>query len=59
MAVRETINERYPQYKVGKGTYGVPHVRARDDGATLEIGAYTSIATDFKFYLVVSIEWIG
>lgn len=47
----ESIRERYPQYKVGKGTYGNPAVRARDDGATLRIGAYTSIATGVQILL--------
>jgi chloramphenicol O-acetyltransferase type B len=55
-----TIQEYYPQYKIGKGTYGIPRVRAREDGATLEIGAYTSIATDVEILLGGEhrIDWV-
>jgi acetyltransferase-like isoleucine patch superfamily enzyme len=46
-----SLQERYPQYHWGKGTYGFPQVRARDDGATLHVGNFTSIATGVQILL--------
>lgn len=43
--------EHYPQYQFGRGTYGIPRVRARDDGATLRVGAFTSIASGVQILL--------
>lgn len=39
-----SIQERYPHYKIGKATYGNPDVRSWNEGATLEIGSFCSIA---------------
>ncbi|MDH5358626.1 MAG: CatB-related O-acetyltransferase [Gammaproteobacteria bacterium] len=60
MDTQETIHGRYPQYQIGRGTYGIPRVRARDDGATLKIGSYTSIATDVEILLGGEhrIDWV-
>lgn len=46
-----SLQEHYPQYQIGKGTYGIPQVRARDDGATLRVGAFTSIASGVQILL--------
>jgi chloramphenicol O-acetyltransferase type B len=35
---------RYPHYSIGVGTYGMPNVHDWDEGSTLSIGAYCSIA---------------
>lgn len=42
---------KYPNYKVGIGTYGIPIVRDWNEGSTLEIGAYCSISGNVKVYL--------
>jgi chloramphenicol O-acetyltransferase type B len=40
-----TLRERYPEYKIGAGSYGDLTVLDWGEGATLSIGAYTSIGT--------------
>ncbi len=42
---------RYPQYQVGVGTYGVPIVHDWQEGTTLRIGSYTSIAEQVEIFL--------
>lgn len=42
---------RYPHYSIGTGTYGTPKVHDWQEGATLSIGAYTSIAKDVHIFL--------
>lgn len=39
-----TKNWRYDAYEIGEGTYGRPDIRFYDEGATLKIGRYCSIA---------------
>jgi len=46
---QKSFRERYPQYQIGKGTYGFPHVRG--EGAALRIGAYCSIAPQTQIFL--------
>jgi acetyltransferase-like isoleucine patch superfamily enzyme len=41
----------YPQYEYGVGSYGLPLVRDWDEGSTLKIGAYCSIADEVKILL--------
>lgn len=48
---RRKIVERYPDYEVGVGTYGVPHVHDWSEGSTLRIGAYCSISSDVHILL--------
>jgi acetyltransferase-like isoleucine patch superfamily enzyme len=48
---QEKFHERYPEYRMGVGTYGLPVVHDWDEGATLAIGAYTSIADDVHIFL--------
>ena len=38
------FRKRYPKYELGVGTYGMPIVHDLDEGTTLRIGAYCSIA---------------
>lgn len=45
------FNERYPDYKIGVGTYGCPIVHDWKEGTTLRIGAYTSIADEVHIFL--------
>lgn len=46
----QTLSERYPQYRFGRGTYGGLNV-LWGGGATLEIGSFTSIAEGVKVFL--------
>lgn len=41
----------YPEYKIGRWTYGKPDVFSWKDGTTLEIGAFCSIASGVKILL--------
>ncbi|MFI8579143.1 CatB-related O-acetyltransferase [Ectopseudomonas khazarica] len=42
---------RYPDYSIGVGSYGLPIVHDWQEGATLRIGAYTSIAEQVEIFL--------
>ncbi|MDH1730363.1 CatB-related O-acetyltransferase [Pseudomonas chengduensis] len=42
---------RYPHYSIGVGSYGLPIVHDWKEGATLRIGAYTSIAEQVEIFL--------
>lgn len=48
---KKTLHELYPQYKIGKGSYGKPKVHSWGEGASLEIGAFTSIAKGVQIFL--------
>lgn len=43
--------QRYPDYSIGVGSYGLPIVHDWQEGATLQIGAYTSIAEQVEIFL--------
>ncbi|MDP3884872.1 CatB-related O-acetyltransferase [Hydrogenophaga sp.] len=45
------LAERFPQYCIGKGTYGHPKVVSWEEKAKLVIGNYTSIARDVQIFL--------
>ncbi len=45
------LREKYPQYKIGKGSYGSPKILTWNEGATLKIGAFCSIADDVTIFL--------
>lgn len=47
----KSIRELYPQYTIGRGTYGSPRVLNWGEGAKLEIGAYCSIAAGVTIFL--------
>lgn len=42
---------RYPQYQMGAGSYGLPIVHDWQEGATLRIGSYCSIAEQVEIFL--------
>jgi chloramphenicol O-acetyltransferase type B len=48
---QEKFRERYPEHQMGVGTYGLPVVHDWNEGTTLVIGAYTSIADDVHIFL--------
>lgn len=48
---QEKFRERYPDFTVGIGTYGMPTVHDWHEGSALRIGAYTSIADDVHIFL--------
>lgn len=41
----------FPNYKIGRWTYGKPDVFSWGEGTTLEIGAFCSIASGVKIFL--------
>lgn len=45
------FSKEYPRFQMGAGSYGIPVVHDWGDGATLSIGAYTSIADDVHIFL--------
>lgn len=45
------FRKRYPNFHMGKSTYGIPVVRQWDKDATLFIGAYCSIARNVQIFL--------
>lgn len=58
--LNNNLAERYPQYQIGKGTYGDIEVSSWGEGATLTIGSFTSIASGVKVFLGGEhrIDWI-
>lgn len=57
---KPSLQESYPQYQIGKWTYGNPKIRSWGEGATLQIGAFCSIAEGVKIFLGGEhrIEWV-
>lgn len=47
----EELQARYPQYEIGRGTYGNPEIHSENEEATLKIGAFCSIASGVKIFL--------
>lgn len=45
------LKNRYPQYEIGRHTYGNPEIKTWNEGASLKIGAFCSIADGVKIYL--------
>lgn len=45
------FKQRYPSYEIGAGSYGIPVVHDWQEGATLKIGSYTSIAESVEIFL--------
>ena len=48
---RQTIQQKYPQYEIGRGTYGHPWIPPWDNAASLRIGAFCSIAHGVQIIL--------
>jgi chloramphenicol O-acetyltransferase type B len=57
---KKDISERYPQYEIGRNTYGKPRIYSWEEGATFRIGAFCSIASGVKIYLGGEhrIDWV-
>lgn len=49
----QELKDIYPQYQIGRGTYGNPTIYTWKEGdqATLEIGSFCSFAEDVKIFL--------
>ena len=45
------LNKKYPQYEIGRHSYGNPEIRTWNEGATLKIGGFCSIADGVKIFL--------
>ncbi len=45
------LDHKYPQYEIGRHTYGNPKIRTWNEGATLKIGAFCSIADGVNIFL--------
>ncbi len=45
------FKEKYPQYSIGRGSYGVPEVHDWNEGTTLKIGSFCSISAYVQIYL--------
>jgi acetyltransferase-like isoleucine patch superfamily enzyme len=52
--------ENYPQYQIGRGTYGPLKVHSWGEGATLRMGAFCSIAPGVQIFLGGEhrIDWV-
>ncbi len=48
---RQDLQGRYPQYEIGRGSYGKPQILDWGEGATLKLGAFCSIADGVKIFL--------
>ncbi len=48
---QKTIQEKFPQFEIGRGTYGIPKIRSWKEGPTLKIGAFCSIAANVQIFL--------
>jgi chloramphenicol O-acetyltransferase type B len=46
-----TLQERYPQYRIGRHSYGDLKVRSWGEGTLLEVGAFCSFASGVKVFL--------
>lgn len=55
------FKEKYPDYSIGIGSYGLPVVHDWKEGASLTIGAYTSISDDVHIFLGGNhrIDWLS
>lgn len=58
---QERFRKRYPNYRIGLGTYGMPTVHDWDEGSTLSIGSYCSIADNVQIFLGGGhrIDWVS
>jgi len=48
---RDKFLKRYPNYSIGEGSYGIPNVSDWNEGTTLAIGSYCSIASNVQIFL--------
>lgn len=56
----KNLQEKYPQYRIGKGTYGHLEVHSWSDKVTLSIGAYCSLAPGVQVFLCNNhrVDWV-
>ena len=56
----KSLQEKYPQYQFGRETYGSPKIRSWGEGANLQVGSFTSIASGVKIFLGGEhrIDWV-
>jgi acetyltransferase-like isoleucine patch superfamily enzyme len=47
----QALLDRYPQYEIGRGTYGDVEIVSWQEGATCKIGAFCSLAQGAKIFL--------
>ncbi|MES2182403.1 MAG: CatB-related O-acetyltransferase [Pseudomonadota bacterium] len=48
---QEKFIKRYPNYTIGTASYGMPIVHDLNEGSTLKIGAYCSVARNVEIFL--------
>lgn len=48
---RKTLRDRYPQYDIGRHSYGKPQVHQWGEGTTLRVGAFCSFAQGVQIFL--------
>lgn len=46
-----SLHERYPQYEIGRGTYGDIKIHTWGEGAVVKIGAFCSLASGVQIFL--------
>lgn len=46
-----TIQEKYPQFEIGRGTYGKPLIRSWQEGPVVKIGAFCSVSERVQIFL--------
>lgn len=57
---KQSLQARYPEFTIGKWTYGNPKIRRWGEGAVLHIGAFCSIAEGVTIFLGGEhrIDWV-
>ncbi|HHJ4328213.1 TPA: CatB-related O-acetyltransferase [Klebsiella pneumoniae] len=55
------FSARYPNYRIGVGSYGMPIVHDWNEGSTLSIGSYCSMADNVQIFLGGHhrIDWVS
>jgi acetyltransferase-like isoleucine patch superfamily enzyme len=48
---KKSLQERYPQYEIGRGSYGKLKIVDSKEGATVKIGAFCSFAASASIFL--------
>jgi acetyltransferase-like isoleucine patch superfamily enzyme len=58
---QEKFRQKYPNYTLGIGTYGMPKVHDDEEGTTLRIGAFCSISSEVQIFLGKNhrVDWIS
>ena len=54
------LKNKYPQYDIGRHSYGNPEIRTWKEGSTVKMGAFCSIAAGVKIFLGGEhrIDWV-